>query len=164
MRGAGPHPRPGPAIIAGRSRSAGFGVVRAVCVLGGRCGGLIPAVMSSIPDGARQGKRPGPSVSQSPRVAINGSLGLSARRGCNGSATCEVWEVPAMFEHTFIGLDVHAVNVVGHALNPATGEISNHTMAADPAVVLEWVRRFEPPLRVRPDRIRPGPLLAGCRH
>jgi hypothetical protein len=41
-----------------------------------------------------------------------------------------------MFEHTFIGLDVHAVNVVGHALNPVTGEISVHTMTADPAVVL----------------------------
>jgi transposase len=53
-----------------------------------------------------------------------------------------------MFEHTFIGLDVHAVNVVGHALNPGTGEISRHTMAADPAVVLEWVRRFEPPVKV----------------
>ncbi|MET3206879.1 hypothetical protein ABIB17_001924 [Arthrobacter sp. UYEF6] len=44
-----------------------------------------------------------------------------------------------MFEHTFIGLDVHAVNVVGHALNPATGEISNRTMPADPAMVLERV-------------------------
>ncbi len=53
-----------------------------------------------------------------------------------------------MFEHTFIGLDVHAVNVVGHALNPATGEISNHTMPADPALVLEWVRRFESPVKV----------------
>jgi transposase len=53
-----------------------------------------------------------------------------------------------MFEHTFIGLDVHAVNVVGHALNPATGEISGHTMVSDPAVVLEWVRRFEPPVKV----------------
>ncbi|WPU11091.1 IS110 family transposase [Pseudarthrobacter oxydans] len=53
-----------------------------------------------------------------------------------------------MFEHTFIGLDVHAVNVVGHALNPATGEISTHTMAADPAIVLEWIRRFEPGIKV----------------
>ncbi|MET3721362.1 transposase [Arthrobacter sp. UYEF21] len=53
-----------------------------------------------------------------------------------------------MFAHTFTGLDVHAVNVAGHALNPATGEISNHTMASDPAVVLEWVRRFAPPVKV----------------
>lgn len=53
-----------------------------------------------------------------------------------------------MFEHTFIGLDVHAVNILGHALNPATGEISGHTMASDPALVLEWVRRFAPPVKV----------------
>jgi transposase len=52
-----------------------------------------------------------------------------------------------MFEHTFIGLDVHAVNVVGHALNPGTGEINCHTMASDPAMVLEWIRRFEPPVK-----------------
>lgn len=51
-------------------------------------------------------------------------------------------------EHTFIGLDVHAVNVVGHALNPATGEISNLAMPADPAMVLEWVRRFAPPVKI----------------
>ncbi|MDQ0242363.1 hypothetical protein J2S94_004478, partial [Arthrobacter bambusae] len=53
-----------------------------------------------------------------------------------------------MFELTFIGLDVHAVTVVGHALNPATGEISAHGMAADPAIVLEWIRRFGPGVKV----------------
>ncbi|KUM38243.1 IS110 family transposase [Arthrobacter sp. EPSL27] len=53
-----------------------------------------------------------------------------------------------MFEHTFIGLDVHAVNVVGHALNPDTGEINKHTMGADPAMVLEWIRRLEAPVKV----------------
>jgi transposase len=52
-----------------------------------------------------------------------------------------------MFEHTFIGLDVHAVNVVGHALNPGTGVINCHTMASDPALVLEWIRRLEPPVK-----------------
>ncbi|MFK4297113.1 hypothetical protein ABH924_002259, partial [Arthrobacter sp. GAS37] len=36
-----------------------------------------------------------------PWVAIDGSLGLTAPGECNGSATCEVWEVPAMFELTF---------------------------------------------------------------
>lgn len=65
-----------------------------------------------------------------------------------------------MFEHTFIGLDVHAVNVVGHALNPATGEISAHTMAADPAIVLEWVRRFEPPVKVVYESGTTGFILA----
>ena len=71
-----------------------------------------------------------------------------------------------MFEHAFIGLDVHAVNVVGHALNPATGEIQCHTMASDPAMVLEWVRRFEPPVKAVYDPVRPGsswPATCGLR-
>lgn len=53
-----------------------------------------------------------------------------------------------MFEHTFIGLDVHAVSVVGCALNPDTGELVQAKMDSDPAVVLEWVRRREPPVKV----------------
>ncbi len=52
-----------------------------------------------------------------------------------------------MFHHTFIGLDVHAVAVVGCALNPDTGELVKASMDADPAVVLEWIQRFEPPVR-----------------
>ncbi|UNK45758.1 IS110 family transposase [Arthrobacter sulfonylureivorans] len=52
-----------------------------------------------------------------------------------------------MFEHTFIGLDVHAVDVVGCALNPETGELVRKTLPPDPAVVLQWVRRFKPPVK-----------------
>lgn len=47
-----------------------------------------------------------------------------------------------MFLHTFIGLDVHAVSVVGCALNPDTGELVKASMDADPAVVLEWIQRL----------------------
>lgn len=65
-----------------------------------------------------------------------------------------------MFELTFIGLDVHAVNIVGLALTPDTGEIARHTMAADPAAVLEWVRRFEPPVKVVYESGPTGFLLA----
>jgi transposase len=53
-----------------------------------------------------------------------------------------------MFQHTFIGLDVHAVSVVGCALNPDTGELVRMAMDSDPVVVLDWVRRFEPPVKV----------------
>lgn len=52
-----------------------------------------------------------------------------------------------MYQHTFIGLDVHAVSVVGCALNPDTGELVRMAMDSDPAVVLEWVHRFEPPVK-----------------
>jgi len=52
-----------------------------------------------------------------------------------------------MFQHTFIGLDVHAVSVVGCALNPDTGELTRIAMDSDPAVVLDWIRRFEAPVK-----------------
>ncbi|MFE4197762.1 IS110 family transposase, partial [Paenarthrobacter sp. NPDC056912] len=52
-----------------------------------------------------------------------------------------------MFERTFIGLDVHAVSVVGCALSPDTGELVHAKMDSDPAVVLEWIRRCEPPVK-----------------
>jgi transposase len=53
-----------------------------------------------------------------------------------------------MFEHTFIGLDVHAVSVVACALSPDTGELVQAKMDSDPMVVLEWIRRCEPPVKV----------------
>lgn len=52
-----------------------------------------------------------------------------------------------MYQHTFIGLDVHAASVVGCALIPETGEMVQAKMDSDPAVVLEWIRRFEPPVK-----------------
>ncbi len=53
-----------------------------------------------------------------------------------------------MFHHTFIGLDVHAVIVVGCALNPDTGELVRMQMNSAPAVVLDWILRFDPPVKV----------------
>ena len=52
-----------------------------------------------------------------------------------------------MYQHTFIGLDVHAVSVVGCALIPDTGELVRVQMDSDPAVVLEWMQHFEPPVK-----------------
>ncbi|WP_240974706.1 IS110 family transposase [Crystallibacter degradans] len=52
-----------------------------------------------------------------------------------------------MYQHTFVGLDVHAASVVGCALIPETGEMVQEKMDSDPAVVLEWIRRFEPPVK-----------------
>ncbi len=52
-----------------------------------------------------------------------------------------------MYDHTFTGLDVHAASVVGCALVPETGEIVWMQMDSDPAVVLEWIRRFEAPVK-----------------
>lgn len=52
-----------------------------------------------------------------------------------------------MFNHTFIGLDVHAASVVGCALDVDTGELSRKTMESDPVVVLDWIRSFPAPAK-----------------
>jgi hypothetical protein len=72
-----------------------------------------------------------------------------------------------MFELTFIGLDVRAVIVVGHALNPATGEISNHSMASDPPWCWSGSAGSPRPSRPSTNRVRPGSCWPGtlrCRH
>lgn len=52
-----------------------------------------------------------------------------------------------MYQHTFIGLDVHAVSVVGCAFNPDTGELVRMQMDSDPAVVLDWIQHFKAPVK-----------------
>ncbi|WP_427017058.1 IS110 family transposase [Pseudarthrobacter sp. P1] len=44
-------------------------------------------------------------------------------------------------------MDVHAVSVAGCALAPDTGELVQAQIHSDPAVVLEWIRRFAPPVK-----------------
>ncbi|WP_245580203.1 IS110 family transposase [Arthrobacter castelli] len=53
-----------------------------------------------------------------------------------------------MFEHTYIGLDVHAQSIVGCAMNTQTGEVFREKMASDPVAVRSWVQRFDAPVRV----------------
>jgi transposase len=52
-----------------------------------------------------------------------------------------------MYNRTFIGLDVHAASVVGCALVPDTGQLVRMKMDSDPAVVLDWIHRFEAPVK-----------------
>ncbi|MEW1979836.1 IS110 family transposase [Citricoccus sp. NPDC079358] len=49
-----------------------------------------------------------------------------------------------MFDRTYVGLDVHAQNVVACALDTATGEIVRDKMACDPVAVTAWLERFDP--------------------
>lgn len=49
-----------------------------------------------------------------------------------------------MFERTYVGLDVHAQNVVACALDTATGEIIRDKMACEPVAVAAWLERFDP--------------------
>jgi transposase len=42
-------------------------------------------------------------------------------------------------ERTFVGLDVHARSVIGHALDAVTGEVWQRKLCPDPGEVLRWV-------------------------
>jgi transposase len=45
-------------------------------------------------------------------------------------------------ERTFVGLDVHAWSVTGHALDAETGQVWQRKLTPDPAEVLAWVSRL----------------------
>jgi transposase len=51
-------------------------------------------------------------------------------------------------ERTFVGLDVHAWSVTGHALDTDTGEIWQRKLTPDPGEVLGWVSRLPGPVKV----------------
>jgi hypothetical protein len=42
-------------------------------------------------------------------------------------------------ERTFVGLDVHARSVTGHAVNTVTGEVWQRKLTPDPADIHRWV-------------------------
>lgn len=49
---------------------------------------------------------------------------------------------------TFVGLDVHAWSVTGHALDGLTGEVWQQKLAPDPAGILAWVSSLPGPVKV----------------
>jgi transposase len=51
-------------------------------------------------------------------------------------------------ERTFVGLDVHARSVTGHALDAVTGEVWQRKLCPDPGEVLRWVSGLPGPVKV----------------
>ena len=51
-------------------------------------------------------------------------------------------------DRTFVGLDVHAWSVTGHALDSVTGEVWQRKLTPDPADVLGWVSSLPGPVTV----------------
>ena len=49
---------------------------------------------------------------------------------------------------TFVGLDVHAWSVTGHALDAVTGQVWQRKLTPDPADVLGWVSGLPGPVKV----------------
>jgi transposase len=51
-------------------------------------------------------------------------------------------------ERTFVGLDVHAWSVTGHALDGMTGEVWQRKLTPDPADVFSWLQGLPQPVKV----------------
>jgi len=51
-------------------------------------------------------------------------------------------------DRTFVGLDVHAWSVTGHAVDGVTGEVWQRKLTPDPGEVLGWVSGLPGPVRV----------------
>ena len=51
-------------------------------------------------------------------------------------------------KRTFVGLDVHAWSVTGHALDGLTGEVWQRRLTPDPAEALAWVSKLPGPVKV----------------
>ena len=51
-------------------------------------------------------------------------------------------------QRTFVGLDVHARSVVGHAMDECTGEVWQQRLPADPADIWGWLESLPQPVKV----------------
>ncbi len=48
-------------------------------------------------------------------------------------------------ERTFVGLDVHAWSVTGHALDAVTGEVWQRKLSPNPADIWGWLKTLPQP-------------------
>ena len=51
-------------------------------------------------------------------------------------------------QRTFVGLDVHARSVVGHAMDEHTGEVWQQRLPADPPGIWGWLESLPQPVKV----------------
>ena len=52
------------------------------------------------------------------------------------------------FNGTSVGLDVHALSVVAHAVDEQTGRVERARLCPDQGEILDWLRRLRGPVRV----------------
>ena len=52
------------------------------------------------------------------------------------------------FNGTSVGLDVHALSVVAHAVDEETGRVERARLCPDHGEILDWLHRLRAPVRV----------------
>jgi hypothetical protein len=76
-------------------------------------------------------------------------LGLQSVVGCrwrvktrSGRATVADRRPPVSFNGTSVGLDVHALSVVAHAVDEETGHVERARLCPDHGEILDWLHRL----------------------
>ena len=64
-------------------------------------------------------------------------------------------------QRTFVGLDVHARSVVGHAMDEHTGEVWQQRPPSDPPGIWGWLESLPQPVKVTYEVGPTGYALAG---
>jgi transposase len=65
------------------------------------------------------------------------------------------------FSGTSVGLDVHALSVVAHAVDEETGRVERARLCPDHGEIPDWLHRLRAPVRV--DGVRSGAGVGCCR-
>lgn len=52
------------------------------------------------------------------------------------------------FNGTSVGLDVHALSVVAHAVDEESGQVERARLCPDHGEILDWLQRLRGPVRV----------------
>src|SRR5690606_20722038 len=60
----------------------------------------------------------------------------------------QMWEAPAMYQRTSVGLDVHARSVVACGLDGQTGELYERRLTPDHREIFAWIRTLPAPVAV----------------
>src|SRR3954465_5201729 len=55
---------------------------------------------------------------------------------------------PVSFNGTSVGLDVHALSVVAHAVDEESGRVERARLCPDHGEILDWLHRLRGPVRV----------------
>ena len=60
------------------------------------------------------------------------------------------------FNGTSVGLDVHALSVVAHAVDEQTGHVERARLCPDHGEILGWLNQLRAPVRVAYEAVPPG--------
>ena len=79
-----------------------------------------------------------------PRAAIGRGLPMAGEHSHRVEPQLQIRRPPVSFNGTSVGLDVHALSVVAHAVDEETGRVERARLCPDHSEILGWLHRLGP--------------------